>query len=82
MRIRISAAAAVGSVLVLGVAACSSSASGASGSSGSTGSGAQQAAVAGPGSGAGKTLTVWYMDGDLSDAERVTVTGLSYQPLA
>ncbi|MEZ0107668.1 N,N'-diacetylchitobiose transport system substrate-binding protein [Catenulispora sp. EB89] len=67
MRIRISAAQAAGTVLVpllaLGATACSSSASG-SGTS-STG-GAQPAAVAGPGSGTGKTLTVWYMDGDLS----------------
>ena len=65
MRIRTSAALAVGSVLVLGVAACSSAGSG---SSGSAGSAAQPASIAGAGSGAGKTLTVWYMDGDLSDA--------------
>jgi len=67
MRIRISAAQAAGTVLVpllaLGATACSSSTSG--GGTSSTG-GAQPAAVAGPGSGAGKTLTVWYMDGDLS----------------
>ncbi|MBS2539780.1 extracellular solute-binding protein [Catenulispora sp. NF23] len=68
MRIRRSAARAAGSVLVpllvLGASACSSSSSGPGGSA----SGAQSAAVAGPGSGTGKTLTVWYMDGDLSDA--------------
>ncbi|MEY9861150.1 N,N'-diacetylchitobiose transport system substrate-binding protein [Catenulispora sp. GAS73] len=66
MRIRISAAQAAGTVLVpllaLGATACSSSASGGTSSTG----GAQPAAVAGSGSGAGKTLTVWYMDGDLS----------------
>ncbi|ACU76030.1 extracellular solute-binding protein family 1 [Catenulispora acidiphila DSM 44928] len=67
MRIRTSAALAVGSVLVLGATACSSAASKSSGPAGS-GSGTQPAAVAGAGSGAGKTLTVWYMDGDLSDA--------------
>ena len=67
MRVRISAVRAAGTVLVpllaLGATACSSSASG--GGSSSAG-GTQPAAVAGPGSGAGKTLTVWYMDGDLS----------------
>ena len=56
MRIRTSAARAAGSLLaplmVVGVAACSNAGSGSSGP--------------GPSTGAGKTLTVWYMDGELS----------------
>jgi len=73
MRTRTSAARAAGSVLVpliaLGATACSSSASGGSATTG--GGAAPAAAVAGAGSGAGKTLTVWYMDGDLStDAQK------------
>ncbi|GAA1984408.1 extracellular solute-binding protein [Catenulispora subtropica] len=58
MRIRIPAGLAAGIVLALGATACSSSTS-----SGPTGT-----STPASGGNAGKTLTVWYMDGDLSDA--------------
>jgi N,N'-diacetylchitobiose transport system substrate-binding protein len=52
--------------LALTATACSS------GKSATAGTGSKNpdavSKIAGPGSGAGKTLTVWYMDGDLSDA--------------
>ncbi|NUR29906.1 MAG: extracellular solute-binding protein [Catenulispora sp.] len=55
MRTRRSAVLAAGTVLALGATACSSSTSSPAKSSETT-------------NGAGRTLTVWYMDGDLSDA--------------
>lgn len=64
MRTRTPVVLTAGLVLAFGVTACSSSAT--------TGTGPAAAApgpkIAGAGSGTGKTLTVWYMDGDLSDA--------------
>lgn len=66
--------AAVGAAIavLLGAAACGSSSS--SGSTGGTGGapaaagGQQTSKIAGSGSGAGKTLTVWYMQDDLTPA--------------
>lgn len=52
---------ALGVALALGAAACSSS------------SGTSAPAAAGPSSGAGRTLTVWYMDGDLSSQAQAAV---------
>jgi N,N'-diacetylchitobiose transport system substrate-binding protein len=61
MRIRTSAGLAAGIALAFGAAACSSGTTSAGGPGSTAGAGS-------PVSGVGKTLTVWYMDGDLSDA--------------
>lgn len=62
MRTRTLLSPVVGLALVLGAAACGGS------SKAGGGSGAAPAAeIAGAGAGTGKTLTVWYMDGDLTD---------------
>ena len=62
MRIRRLVVLAAGMTLALTTAACASSDSGGSTNTSPT------SAIAGPGSGAGKTLTVWYMQDDLSAA--------------
>lgn len=63
MQRRTLAALAVAATLALGASACSSSSGGA----------AATAASAGPTSFAGKTLTVWYMDGDLSSQTQAAI---------
>lgn len=67
MRIRTMAVLAAGVVLALTPAACASSGGGGSTDTQTT------SKIAGPGSGAGKTLTVWYMQDDLSDATQKAI---------
>lgn len=67
MRIRTMAVVASGVVLALSATAC-----GGSGAGGSTNA-QTTSKIAGSGSGVGKTLTVWYMQDDLSDATQKAI---------
>jgi len=69
MRTRTSAVVSAGLALAFSVTACSSTAS----KTGGTSPAAQGSPIAGAGSGTGRTLTVWYMDGDLSTQAQTAI---------
>ena len=66
MRRHLTAAAGVAIAVVLGSAACGSSSSSESSGGAPAAAGQQTSKIAGAGSGTGKTLTVWYMQDDLT----------------